>query len=97
MFPIQGTRRLPLPVRDHGFLAPLFWLAFCSSIGGFFLANVALAKAGVNRTASFISVATLVAVLAGAALLGETFTAAQATAAALIVAGVWIANGGRAE
>ena len=42
-------------------------------------------------------VATLVAVLAGAAFLGETFTAAQAVAAVLILAGVWIANGGRGE
>jgi drug/metabolite transporter (DMT)-like permease len=83
---------LCMPLADGGFLAPILWLAFCSSIGGFFLANVALAKAGVNRTASFIGVATLVAILAGAALLGETFTAAQAAAAALIVAGVWIAN-----
>ena len=37
-------------------LLPLLWLAFCSSFCGFFLANVALAKAGVNRTASFIGV-----------------------------------------
>ena len=42
-------------------------------------------------------VATLVAVLAGAVSLGETFTAAQALAAVLILAGVWIANGGRGE
>lgn len=27
-------------------LLPLLWLAFCSSFCGFFLANVALAKAG---------------------------------------------------
>ncbi len=83
---------LRLPFADRGFLIPLFWLAFCSAIIGFFLANVAIAKAGVNRSASFIGVATLVAVVAGAAILGETFTFLQAAAALLILAGVWIAN-----
>ena len=83
---------LRLPFADRGFLIPLFWLAFCSAIVGFFLANVAIAKAGVNRSASFIGVATLVAVVAGAAILGETFTVQQTAAALLILAGVWIAN-----
>jgi drug/metabolite transporter (DMT)-like permease len=92
---VAALARLPFEAR--GFAVPLLWLGLASSIGGFFLANTALSKAGVNRTASFIGVATLVAVLAGAAFLGETFTAAQAVAAVLIVAGVWIANGGRGE
>ena len=83
---------LRLPFADGGFLVPLLWLAFCSSICGFFLANVALAKAGVNRTASFIGVATAVAIVVGAILLGESFTVAQTVAAAVIVLGVWIAN-----
>ena len=83
---------LRLPFADGGFLVPLLWLAFCSSICGFFLANVALAKAGVNRTASFIGVATAGAIVVGAILLGESFTVAQTVAAAVIVFGVWIAN-----
>ncbi len=83
---------LRLPFADRGFLLPLLWLAFCSAIVGFFLANVAISKAGVNRAASFIGVATLVAVVAGTALLGETFTAMQTAAAILILSGVWIAN-----
>ena len=83
---------LRLPFADLGFLIPLIWLSFCSAIVGFFLANVAIAKAGVNRSASFIGVATLVAVTAGTALLGESFTAMQTAAAILILAGVWIAN-----
>ncbi len=88
---------LRLPFADCGFLVPLLWLSFCSAIVGFFLANVAIAKAGVNRSASFIGVATLVAVTAGTVLLGESFTAMQTAAALMILAGVWIANSRTAD
>lgn len=81
-----------LPARDGGFLAAVLFLALGSSVVAFYLSNVALAKAGVNRTATFIGVATAVAILSGTLFLHEPFTLAQWGAAATILVGVYIAN-----
>ena len=58
----------------------------------FFLSNVAIAKIGVNRTASFIGIATAVSILAGVLILREPFTLFQGIGVVLIVAGVYLAN-----
>lgn len=86
---------LRLPSRDGAFLGAVLFLALGSSVLAFFLSNVALAKIGVNRSATFIGVATTVAIATGTAVLGEPFSAAQWGAAATIVLGVWIANSGQ--
>ena len=52
---------------------------------------------GVNRTVSFIGVATVVSILAGTLFLGELFTSWQIAGAIIIVAGVYIANSKRSE
>ena len=61
-----------------------FWL--------FFLSNVAIARIGVNRTSSFIGVATVVSIIAGALILKEQFTVFQVVGAVLIIIGVYTAN-----
>lgn len=56
-------------------MAVLYQGVGCSVLA-FFLSNVAIARIGVNRTASFIGVSTVVSIAAGALLLGERFTGA---------------------
>lgn len=58
----------------------------------FFLSNHAIAKIGVNRTSSFIGIATVVSILAGALLLREAFSVFRIIGAAVIIAGVYLAS-----
>ena len=89
----SGIRALlRLPLENRAFLRAVLFLGLGSSVFGFLLSNLAIAKIGVNRTASFIGVATAVAILSGVAFLGETFTIAQTAGVVLIVAGVYVAN-----
>lgn len=81
-----------LPFRDRGFLAAILYQGIACSVLAFFLSNVAIASIGVNRTASFIGISTVVAILAGALVLKEPFTLGQTVAALVILAGVYIAN-----
>lgn len=85
-------RLLTLPFEEKGFLTAALYQGVCSSILGFFLSNLAIARIGVNRTSSFIGVSTVVSILAGALLLKEPFTTPQIIGAAVILAGVYIAN-----
>ena len=62
------------------------------SIIAFFLSNMAIAKIGVNRTSSFIGIATAVSIAAGAVLLKETFSIYQIIGAVVIIIGVYVAN-----
>lgn len=89
-----GTLLL-LPVQSRAFLSAVLFQGLGCSIGAFFLCNVALAKIGVIRTASFIGVSTVVSILDGVLVLGERFTAPQAVGAAVILAGVYAANSGK--
>ena len=81
-----------LPLRETGFLVAILYSGICSSILGFILSNTAIALIGVNRTASFIGISTVVAIIAGILLLGESFSLFQLAGAAVIIAGVYIAN-----
>lgn len=81
-----------LPFRNTSFLAAVLYQGIGCSILAFFLSNAAIAKAGVNRTASFIGLSTVVSILAGALLLKETFSAFQIVGAVVILIGVYVAN-----
>ncbi len=83
---------LQLPFTDSGFRTAVLYQAVASSVMGVFLSNLAIAKIGVNRTSSFIGVSTVVSILAGAVILKEPFTAYQVVGAAVILAGIYIAN-----
>lgn len=81
-----------MPFRNRAFLIAVLYQGIGCSVFAFFLSNVAISKIGVNRTSSFIGVATVVSIAAGAVFLHENFTAWQITGAAIIIAGVYIAN-----
>lgn len=81
-----------LPFTDLGFAATIVYQGVGCSILAFFLANVAIARLGVNRAASFIGISTVVSILAGVLVLAEPFSVVQLFGALVIVAGVYIAN-----
>ncbi|TDP50336.1 DMT family transporter [Aminicella lysinilytica] len=81
-----------LPFRNMDFLTAVLYQAVGCSILAFFLSNVAIANIGMNRTASFIGISTVVSIAAGILWLHENFTAWQLVGAAVIIAGVYIAN-----
>ncbi|MBQ3865125.1 MAG: DMT family transporter [Clostridia bacterium] len=86
-----------LPVRDPGFLAAVLYQGLGCSVLAFFLSNVAVAKIGVNRTASFVGISTAAAAAAGVLFLHETLTVWQAVGALVILMGVYTANAGHSK
>ena len=83
---------IALPFKNKAFLMAILYQGIGCSVCAFFLSNVAIAKIGVNRTSSFIGVATVVSIVAGAFLLKETFSVSQIIGAVIIVIGVYTAN-----
>ena len=91
---IQGSfiNLITLPFKESSFAIAVLYQGIGSSIIAFLLSNVAISKIGVNRTSSFIGVATVVSIIAGAVLLKETFTIYQIIGAVVIIIGVYTAN-----
>lgn len=83
---------LRLPVTHAGLWVAVLYLALGSSIGAFFLQNVAIRIMGSNRYATFIGISALAAVLSGAIALHERIGALQIVGGVFILAGVYIAN-----
>lgn len=83
---------LALPFRESSFLAAVLYQGIGCSVIAFFLSNIAISQIGVNRTSSFIGVATVVSIFAGALLLKEHFTTFQIIGALIIIVGVYTAN-----
>ena len=81
-----------LPFTKAGFLTAVLYQGIFCSVLAFFLANCAIAKIGVNRTASFIGISTVVSILASTALLHEAFTGYQILGVIVIIAGVYTAQ-----
>lgn len=81
-----------LPFQESSFLIAILYQGIGCSVLAFFLSNLAISKIGVNRTSSFIGIATVVSILAGALLLKESFTVYQIVGAIVIIAGVYTAN-----
>lgn len=81
-----------LPFSNAGFRTAVLYQGIGCSILAFFLSNIAIAKIGVNRTSSFVGVATVVSIIAGAILLKEPFTKWQMIGAVVIIVGVYTAN-----
>ena len=86
-----------LPFTDMSFFSAVLYQGLGCSILAFFLSNAAISRIGVNRTSSFIGVSTVVSILAGAIFLHEDFSGYQMAGAAIIIAGVYIANSGRKD
>ena len=68
---------LNLPFKESSFAIAILYQGIGCSIFAFLLANVAIAKIGVNRTSSFIGIATVVSILAGVFFLRESFSIYQ--------------------
>lgn len=81
-----------LPVKDRKFLIAAVYGGVGCSVAAFFLSNMAISRIGVNRTASFAGIATVVSILSGVIVLHETFTIWQIIGAVVIITGVYIAN-----
>lgn len=81
-----------LPLQSTEFLIAILYQGIGCSILAFFLSNVAISEIGVNRTASFIGVATVVSIFSGKLLLREKLSLHQIIGAGIILCGVYIAN-----
>lgn len=81
-----------LPFRDAGFLTAILYQGIGCSVCAFFMSNIAIAEIGVNRTSSFIGIATVVSIIAGALILKEEFSVCKMIGAAVILIGVYTAN-----
>ena len=83
---------LTLPFKETDFMIAVIYQGIGCSVFAFFLSNVAIAKIGVNRTSSFIGVATVVSIVAGVLLLHENLSIGQIIGAVVIIIGVYTAN-----
>jgi drug/metabolite transporter (DMT)-like permease len=89
---LVGVRR-PTAAASAGVL----FLTLVCSIVAFLLLNYAFRFLSASRASVFINLTPIVAVASAYVLLGERLTLAQAAAAVVVVAGVWLTNsGGRA-
>ncbi len=80
------------PVSIPGFFTALIYLGIISSVIAYIFSNKAIQLIGMNRVATFLGVNAVVSILAGVLFLKESFSPAQAAGAALILAGVYLAN-----
>jgi len=71
------------------------YLSVFSSVLAYLLLNYAFRFLEASLVAVFVNLIPVVGVAAAYALLGERFTIGQAVAAAVVVAGVWVASGER--
>ena len=81
-----------LPFADWRFAVAVGYLAAGSTIGAFFLQNVAIRSLGSTRYSTFIGLSTATTLALGAIFLGERLSWAQLAGGAVIIAGVYIAN-----
>ncbi len=73
----------------------VLFLTLMCSIVAYLLLNYAFRFLPANRVSVFINLTPIVAVASAFVLLGERLTLAQAAAAVVVVAGVWLTNSGR--
>jgi len=72
--------------------AGVLYLSLLSSVLGFFLVNLTLARLKASQSAVFANLTTVVAVAAGVFIRGEGFGIVQLLGSAMIVLGVWGTN-----
>jgi drug/metabolite transporter (DMT)-like permease len=71
------------------FLGPLFYLGIVASLGGFFLVNYALSKLQAHVSSIYSNLSTIVAIVAGAVILGEELTLWHIVGSVMIITGVY--------
>jgi O-acetylserine/cysteine efflux transporter len=96
MAPFALAEALLVGVRrpTGGALAGVLYLGLGCSLLGFLLLNYAFRFIPASRVSVFVNATPVVGVAAAYVVLGERFTAAQRAAAAVVIAGVWVANSG---
>ncbi len=80
------------PMQDGQFWLSIAYLSIASSVGAFMLVNKSLDVLPVAQSLVFSNVATVVSVLAGVLVLGETFSWIQGLGMVLVIAGVYGVN-----
>jgi len=81
-----------LPIRNLQFLQAILYLSIGCSVLAFILMNAAIKSIGANRMTSFVTLTTVITVIAGVVLLKEPFSYVQAFATFLVIVGVYLAN-----
>ena len=81
------TQYFTLPFTNSGFLICVLYLAIGCNIIAFLCTNYAISIIGATRRAAFAGVSTVITVIAGVFILGESFTWIQAIATVLILVG----------
>ncbi|QVK21068.1 EamA family transporter [Mycoplasmatota bacterium] len=77
------------PLLNRSIIAPILYLSIVASICGFFLVNYSLSKLEAHVSSIFANIATIVSILAGTIILGESFYYYQIIGSVLIIAGVY--------
>jgi drug/metabolite transporter (DMT)-like permease len=86
---LMGVRR-----PTAGAVGAVLYLTLGCSVVAYLLLNYAFRFVPASRLSVFVNLTPVVAVAAAYVLLGERFTTMQLGAAAVVVAGVWLANSG---
>jgi len=96
MLPLAVVEALLVGVRTptSGASLGIAYLSLFSSVLAYLLLNYAFRFLEASRVAVFVNLTPVVAVASAYVLLDERFTAGQLVAAAIVVAGVWVANTG---
>lgn len=81
-----------LPVTSRIFLITILYTGIGCSVISFLLQNLAIEMIGPTKTVAYAGITTLISIVSGIVILGETFTMAQVVGAALIIGGVYIVN-----
>ena len=98
MAPLALGEALLMGVRrpTAGAVGSVLYLTLGCSVVAYLLLNYAFRFIPASRVSVFINLTPVVAVATAYVLLGERFTTMQLAAAAVVVAGVWLANSGAA-
>lgn len=98
MAPLALGEALLMGVRrpTAGSVGAVLYLTLGCSVVAYLLLNYAFRFIPASRLSVFVNLTPVVAVAAAYVLLGERFTTMQLAAAAVVVAGVWLANSGGA-
>ncbi|WP_315672201.1 DMT family transporter [Clostridium sp. 19966] len=80
------------PLASATFIESMVYLAILSSIIAYFLVNFSLSKLEASIASVFSNISTIVSIIAGVVLLGESFHYYHLIGSALILIGVWGTN-----
>lgn len=81
--------RIVAPLRSPGFLLPILYLGFASSIVAFMALNYAYGYLTVAKSMAFCNMTTVISLFAGVIFLGEPFSFLSLAASVLIILGIW--------